>query len=156
MPAQHLGSYKPFEEKADPFKEYYKTDYIIEKGRDESTFYVIGKTSKDTISVNKNFQYLDPYGEFIFGLSNDNVAKIINPKGDVLFENKYICRYQYPGNLDVFNSETYLFGIYCPYTKVYITPKYRLIKAVDRDKFFIVLTKNGTFGYLDSEGKELF
>lgn len=133
-----------------------KLNYIIKQSNDRSTFFVIDNASKDTISINKNYQYLDPHNEFIFGLSNDNVAKIINPKGVVLFANKFICQYKSVGYLDIFNGETRLFGMYLPYTNVYILPKYKLILAIDRDKFFIVLTKDGTLGYLDSKGKELF
>jgi hypothetical protein len=134
-------------------------DYSIgkkyESDSKKNSHYIIDNKTKDTLSILYGFSYIDSHAEFLYGVKEESYY-VMNSYGKVLFQSKYICHLNAPGYVDVFDVNNYLFGIYCPYTNVYVTPKYLFIEPVDRDKFFIVLTKNGKLGYLDKNGKELF
>jgi len=118
-------------------------------------YFVVAKSTKDTITQFNNYEYVATPHEFIF-TKNEGVTVLLNKNLDTLFISKFVCIYESAAFIDVFDSSTRLYGMYCPYTNVYIEPKYKYLKAIDRDRFFIVFTTDGKFGYLDSNGNELF
>ncbi len=121
----------------------------------ERVSYVIDNKSKDTIASLKSFLFLDMHNDFMFGYKNDT-SFVLKPNGNIVFKSNFICNYTSPGYTEIFDKTTSLFGFYSPYTNVYIKPIYKIILPIDRDKFFVVITKNGMFGYLNQDGKELF
>ena len=116
---------------------------------------IIDEKTKDTIVSLTGFSSLNAHNDFIFGYKNDT-SYVIKPSGEILFKSHFICYYNVPGYVNIYNKSANLFGMYCPYTNVYIKPKYKYIKPIDRDKFFVVITLNDNIGYLDNNGKELF
>jgi hypothetical protein len=126
----------------------------VEKKGDRIYFAIDSRTN-DTLSLHHGFSRLDGYGLFLSGYRNDSTL-IMDMKGKILLRTKNICRFESPGYFYIFNKQTRLLGAYCPYSGTYVEPKYLYIKAVDRDRFFIVVTQKNQLGYLNSKGKELF
>ena len=140
------------------FKEYYgdsKWSVQGEPYNGEIQYHLLNSESNEKKTF-YGFSSMSLIGsDYLIGKRGDS-SLVMTLDGKIIFGTKYVLNVEEPGYIMVFESGTRNFGVYCPYTNVYIAPKYAYIKAVDRDRFFIVLKSNGEIGYIDSEGKELF
>jgi hypothetical protein len=130
-----------------------ETPFIRKEGG--PSHYVINKKTHDTISTHYGYFFIDPHGPLIYGRRNDSTI-IMELNGKILFKSYFVCQMESPGYVRIFDKNSRLFGIYCPFTNVYVKPIYRYIRVIDRDRLFVVITQKGKFGYLDATGKELF
>jgi len=140
--------------------EYYVPEPYRIQREDKDVFnnkFTIRSTSNDSVvAVFKGYFYLDPHSIFLAGRDSIGNSIVAAYTGNVLLRSPYVGTYESPGYELLFDKKTRLFGIFCPYTKLLIEPKYHYIKPIDRDRFFLVVTKKGKVGYLDGTGKELF
>lgn len=140
-------------------KVYYNRDYEIRRSGgqngDPNVHSVVQNSTKETLATFTGFEFIDPHGPYLCGRRNDSTF-VMTPTGKILFKSQFVCEYESPGYLQIFDRTTRLVGLYCPFTNVYIKPMYAYIEAIDRDRFFVVMTKKGKVGYLDAEGKQLF
>jgi len=153
---QDLNINKPLRERL--AHEYYKSApyKMVQTQRYGQSFcYVINKINGDTLSSFHGFEFIDSHGDYLFGRRNDS-SFVMKPDGKILFKNNNVCKIESPGYVIVYDKGKRLFGIYCPYTNIYIKPIYYYIEPIDRDRFFVVITKKGKIGYLNTSGKELF
>jgi hypothetical protein len=153
-----LERVKPFRERPKNLAsqladEYYQYDPY----RKEASGNTINIYKTDSlVSTFKDYSYLDLYNTFIAGRDTLNNSVVARYNGEVVLKSADAGVYTSPGYEKLYNRKTRLFGVYCPFTDVLIQPKYRYIQPVDRDRYFIVVTKEGKLGYLDRSGKELF
>jgi len=140
--------------------EYYLPEpYRIQRedGNAFNNTFTIRSLAKDSVvAVFKGYFYLDPHSIFLAGRDSTGNSIVASYTGNVLLRTPYVGTYESPGYELLFDKKTRLFGVFCPYTKLLIEPKYHYIKPIDRDRFFLVVTKKGKVGYLDNTGKELF
>lgn len=160
----------PVEERVEPqptlaeklFRAYYEKPYRLNVLRDvngirnNNVIQVLPLSSDSILAVFTGYDYLDPHGAYLAGRDTANNAVIATYTGKVLFKTAHVGTYDSPGYERIYDKKKRLFGVYCPYTNMFIAPRYRYIQPVDRDRFFIVVTKDNKLGYVDARGKELF
>lgn len=123
--------------------------------QNEVLYNLINTKENKVISNYKNYDYLETFGKFFIGQRNDTTF-VIDTTGTIIFKTLYSIKAEYPGYIILLDRNTRMFGMYCPYTKLYIAPQYYYIQAVKRDSFFIVLTNKVQLGYLNRKGEKLF
>jgi len=121
-----------------------------------NTIQILSNPGDSLITTFRGYDYLDPHNIYLAGRDSLNNSVVVKYTGEVLLKTADAGVFESPGYEHLYDRKTRLFGVYCPTTNVLVEPKYRYIKPVDRDRYFIVLTKAGKLGYLDSKGKELF
>ncbi|HRS17886.1 MAG TPA: WG repeat-containing protein [Bacteroidales bacterium] len=135
-------------------KQYYGSKNIVYSIADDpchaQCYNIINTRTQLKIAEFKAMQLFERMGDFFFAVKQDT-SLVIDSAGVILFQSPYVCMAQFPGNVIVYNRNTRLFGMYCPYTKQYIVPVYSFILPVERDKFFVALTRNYEFEYIVGE-----
>jgi len=140
------------------FKEYYGDSKISvqQEVAEEKVYHYLINSETNQTKTFYGYSSLTLIGSnYLFGKRGDS-SLVLTLDGKMLFGSRLLINSEEPGYFLIYDSSIRKFGVYCPYTNVYIAPKYLYIHAVDRDRFFIVLKSNGEIGYLDGLGNELF
>lgn len=107
------------------------------------------------IATFTGYSKMDKFGDFFTCVRNDTTF-VIDTVGNIIFNTTFSIKTEDPGYMLLLNRNTRLFGVYCPYTKVYIAPEYLFINPINRDLYFIVVTKQGKLSYINKKGEKLF
>jgi hypothetical protein len=122
---------------------------------DPYTFELYDERIGQKIATFKGYSKMDRFGDFFTCVRNDTTF-VIDTLGKIIFNTTYLNKTENPGYMLLLNRNTRLFGVYCPYTHVYIAPEYVFINPINRDLYFVVVTKDKKLGYINKKGKKLF